>query len=252
MDTEYEASHSSSVTSLFAMFQVKGSSITAADGQLLLARVTVSCLFVNAGIDYVGTFEIKSGNIRSKTTTKCYVALCICMATKAIHLELVSNLTFEAFIAALKHFIARRGLIDHFYIDNGSNFVGANRELKAFFKSEEFLGQVHNYAAKKQFYWYFILLNSPCFGGLWEADVKSLKYHWKKIVGKALLTFEEFSTLLTQVEACLNSQLLIALSNEPNDPSYLIPGHFLIGASLTSVPEPDFTNTAMNSFSRWQ
>ena len=219
-------------------------------GQLPLARVTVARPFINAGIDYVGPFEIKSGNTRSKTTTKCYVALFICMATKAIHLELVSNLTSEAFIAALKRFIARRGLIDHLYSDNGSNFVGANRELKAFFKSEEFLQQVHNYAAKTQFHWHFIPPNSPHFGGLWEAGVKSLKYHWKRIIGKALLTFEEFSTLMTQVEACLNSRPLIALSNEPNDPSYLSPGHFLIGAPLTSLSEPDFTNTTMNSLSR--
>jgi len=58
--------------------------------------------------------------------------------------------------------------------------------------------------------------------------------------------------LLTQVEACLNSRPLITLSNEPNDPSYLSPGHFLIGAPLTSLPEPDFSNTTMNSLSRWQ
>jgi hypothetical protein len=82
--------------------------------------------------------------------------------------------------------------------------------------------------------------------------LKSLKYHWKQIVGKALLTFEEFNTLITQVEACLNSRPLIALSNEPNDPSYLSPGHFLIGAPLISLPEPDFTNSTMNSLSRWQ
>jgi hypothetical protein len=67
-----------------------------------------------------------------------------------------------------------------------------------------------------------------------------------------LLTFEEFSTLITQVEACLNSWPLIALSNEPNDPSYLSPGHFLIGAPLTTLPKPDFINTTMNSLSRWQ
>jgi hypothetical protein len=111
---------------------------------------------------------------------------------------------------------------------------------------------VHNYAAKTQFHWHFIPPNSPHFGGLWEAGVKSLKYHWKRIVGKALLTFEEFSTLITQVEACLNSRPLIALSSEPNDPSYLSPGHFLIGAPLTTLPEPDLTNTTMNSLSRWQ
>jgi len=64
---------------------------------------------------------------------------------------LVSNQTSEAFIAALKCFIARKGLTDHLYSDKGSSFVGANRELKEFFKSEEFLRQVHNYVAKTQF-----------------------------------------------------------------------------------------------------
>jgi len=76
-------------------------------GQLPLARVTLARPFINAGIDHVGPFEIKSGNTRSKTTTKCYVALFICMTTKAVHLELVSNLTSEAFIRALKRFTAR-------------------------------------------------------------------------------------------------------------------------------------------------
>jgi hypothetical protein len=56
----------------------------------------------------------------------------------------VSNLTSEAFIAALKRFIARRGLMDHLYSDNGTNFVGANSELKEFFKSDEFVMQVHD------------------------------------------------------------------------------------------------------------
>jgi hypothetical protein len=170
------------------------------------------------------------------------------MTTKAIHLELVSNLTSEAFTAALKRFIAKRGLIDNLYSDNGSNFVGTKRELKEFSKSEEFLSQVHNYAAMMQFQWYFIPPNSPHFGGLWEAGVKSLEYHWRRTAGQALLVFEEFSTLITQVEACLNSRPLVAPFNEPKDPSYLRPGHFLIGDPLTSLPEPDFTNTTMNSF----
>ena len=140
-------------------------------GQLPLARVTVACPFLNAGIDYVGPFEIKSGNTRSKTTIKCYVVFFVCMATKFIYLQFVYNLTSEAFIAALKRFIARRGLIDHLYSDNGSNYVGANRELKAFFKSQEFLGQVHNCAADTQFQWHFIPPNSPHFGELWKAGV---------------------------------------------------------------------------------
>jgi len=110
---------------------------------------------------------------------------------------------------------------------------------------------VHNYATETQFRWHFIPPNSPRFGGLWEAGVNSLKCHWKRTVGKALLTFEEFSTLSTQIEACLNSRPPIALSNEPYDPSCLSPGHFLIGAPL-NFHEPDFTNTTVNSLSRWQ
>jgi hypothetical protein len=172
------------------------------------------------------------------------------MATKAIQLELVSNLTAEAFIAALRCFIARKGLIDHLYSDNGSNFVGTCRELKAFFKSEEFLSYVHDYAAKTQFQWQFIAPNSPHFGGLWETGMKSLKYHWKRIVSMALLAFEEFNNLIMQIEACLNSRPLTALSNDSNDHTYFSPGHFLTGAPLTSLPEPDFTNVTMNSLSR--
>jgi hypothetical protein len=233
-------------------FKLKAAASQQLMGQLPMAQVTVTLPLLNTGTDYVGPFEIKSGNTGSKTTTKCYVALFICMATKAIHLELVSSLTYEAFIGTLKCFIARRGLIEHLYSDNGSNFVETNRELKTFFKPEEFLRHVHDYAAKTQFQWHFIAPNLPHFGGLYEAGVKSLKYHWKRIVSKALLTFEEFSTLITQIEACLNSCLLRALSNDPNDPSYLSPGHFLIGAQLSSLPEPDFTNATMNSLFTWQ
>jgi hypothetical protein len=143
--TKNEVSHLSSVASLLAMFQIKGSSITV-DGSFTLAQVTVIHPFVNTGADYVGPFEVNSCNTGWKTTTNCYVALFICMATKAVELELVSNLASEAFIAALKHFTDIRVFMDHLHSNNGSNFVGANRELKAFFKFEEILRHVHVYA----------------------------------------------------------------------------------------------------------
>ena len=79
----------------------------------------------------------------------------------------VSKRIIYSIIAALQRFIAITGLTDHLYSDNCSNFVGANRELKVFIKSEEFLRHVHNYAAKTQFQWHFIPPNSPHFGGLW-------------------------------------------------------------------------------------
>jgi hypothetical protein len=66
------------------------------------------------------------------------------------------------------------------------------------------------------------------------------------------MIFEKFSILIKQIEACLNSLPLIFLSSNPNPPTYLSSGHFLIGGPLNSLPEPDFTNTTIKSLSIWQ
>ncbi len=62
---------------------------------------------------------------------KTYICLFVCLAVKAVHLELVSDLTTDAFVAALRRFVARRGCPTLIWSDHGSNFVGAKRELKA-------------------------------------------------------------------------------------------------------------------------
>lgn len=79
--------------------------------------------------------------------------------------------------------------------------------------------------------------SAPHFGGKWEAAVKSTKFHLQRIIRDTVLTYEEFSTLLIQVEAVLNSRLLCALSNVPDDVNALIPAHFLVGESLIVIPE---------------
>ncbi|GFS97985.1 integrase catalytic domain-containing protein [Trichonephila clavipes] len=80
-------------------------------------------------------------------------------------------------------------------------------------------------------------------GGLWEAGIKSTKYHLKRVVGETKSTYEEFETFLTQIEACLNSRPLKPISNHPNDLSALTPGHFIIGRPLTSIPEPNYIDS---------
>ncbi|XP_035233500.1 uncharacterized protein LOC118205321, partial [Stegodyphus dumicola] len=173
----------------------------------------------------------------------------------ALHFEIVNDLTRAAFIAALKRFIARRGKPSDIFSDNGRNFVGAHRELKAILKSlfkDKCKEEIKGYLATEGINLHFNPPSTPHFGGLWEASVKSLKYHLKRVVGKTILTYKEFFTLIVQIESVLNSHPLCPISNDPNDVEALTPAHFLIGSSLIALPEPNFTEIPINRITRWQ
>ncbi|XP_011494399.1 PREDICTED: uncharacterized protein LOC105359483 [Ceratosolen solmsi marchali] len=89
-------------------------------------------------------------------------------------------------------------------------------------------------------------------GGKWEAAVKSVKHHLRRTLRETLLTFEELTTLLAQIEAILNSRPLESLSDDPEDTTALTPGHFLTGGPLTAIPEPSLKKVHMSRLSRWQ
>ena len=78
-------------------------------GQLPLERITPGLVFEKVGVDYAGPLYVKSGMVRRTTTVKAYICLFVSLSVKAVHLEIVSALTTEAFIATLRRFIARRG-----------------------------------------------------------------------------------------------------------------------------------------------
>ncbi|XP_058817876.1 uncharacterized protein LOC131681182 [Topomyia yanbarensis] len=177
------------------------------------------------------------------------------MTTKAAHLELVTNLTTEAFIGALKRFWAKRGFPQHIYCDNATNFTGADRELKRLkrqFESQQHKTAVINESSRIGIEFHFIPPRSSSFGGLWEACVKSTKEILNKVSMDVRITYEEMLTTLAQVEACLNSRPLSPMSSDPNDMQPLTPGHFLIGGPLEAIPEPDLQHIPCNRLSRWQ
>ncbi|XP_068987608.1 uncharacterized protein [Bombus flavifrons] len=224
-------------------------------GDLPAARITESRPFTNVGIDYCGPFYIKERKDRNRRKIKTYVAIFVCLAVKAVHIELVSDLTSEAFIAALRRFIARRGFCATIYSDNGTNFVGANNELRELrnpLQADDHKVKVQSFLADRRIEWRFIPPNSSHFGGLWEAAVKSFKRHLRRVAGNELLTFENFNKLIIEIESILNSRPLTPISSDPNDLLVLTPGHFLIGDSLTSIRERDFRDTPTNRLSSWQ
>lgn len=94
--------------------------------------------------------------------------------------------------------------------------------------------------------------NAPHFGGLWEAAIKSAKYHMKRITGDSALNYDEMSTILAEIEGILNSRPISQLSNDPNDIHTLIPDHFLIGDSLNSYAHPHISLLRINRLTRWQ
>jgi len=203
-------------------------------------RVRPSRPFSKVGVDYAGPFLIKEGRRKQARSIKCYIALFVCMATEAVHIEFVSDMSAEAFIAALHRFVSRRGLPSDIYSDCGTNFQGANREIQHLL-SEPAAQSLYVGAVSCQCH-----LNPPTtphFGGLWEAAVKSCKHNMKRVIGLQKLTSEEMTTLVSHIEAILNSRPITPQSSDPNDLRPLTPGHFLVGHprtrfDITSVQPP--------------
>ncbi|XP_061719632.1 uncharacterized protein LOC133526844 isoform X2 [Cydia pomonella] len=235
-------------------FRLKATAAAQLMGSLPAARVTASRVFQRVGLDFAGPVSVKNSRIRKPVIGKGYIALFVCFTTKAIHLELCSDLTTECFLACFKRFIARRNLPSEVYCDNASTFKGARNKLAELYRmhaSQTHKQTVTSFAAQKGIQFHFIPSYSPVFGGIWESGVKSAKHHLKRVVGKSLLTYEQLNSVLVEIEGVLNARPITAVSNDPEDFSYLSPGHFLTGAPLNTYPEQDVSNKPTNLLRFW-
>lgn len=212
-------------------------------GDLPASRVNQVKPFSVVGVDYAGPFRIKLGNHRGAKLGKAYLCLFVCFTTKAVHLEVASDMSTEAYIAALRRFIGRRGRVNTIQSDNGTNFVGACNKLNTYMQQA---------CERDQITFRFNPPSSPHFGGVWEIQVKAVKSHLYRIIGDQTLTFEELNTVFIQIEAMLNSRPLCPLSSDPNDVNVLTPGHFLTLEPLTAIPDRNLTDTKLNRLGRWQ
>lgn len=133
-------------------------------------RVIVSRPFYHCGVDYAGPLFLRDGKRRNARISKAYVSIFVCFATKAVHIELVSDLTSSTFIEALKRFAERRGKPACIYSDNRTTFVGAQGQLKQFLKflqNDETQSEIKHFLRDQKTSWIFIPPNAPHMWGVY-------------------------------------------------------------------------------------
>jgi len=216
------------------------------------SRVLPTRAFDTSAVDFAGPFFVKVHNLRKVQPIKVYLCLFICMATKAIHLEVVTDLTADAFVASLTRFISRRGDVKHLFSDNATNFVGAARQLRKTIENLLQQEPTQKYLTEHEISFHFIPPRAPHFGGLWERAVQSAKYYMRRVIGEQVLTLEEFLTLMCRIEAMLNSRPITPMSSDPCELEALTPGHFLTLGPPVAPSETDLSDVPINRLKRWQ
>jgi hypothetical protein len=209
-------------------------------GQLPSARVLPTFANERVSVDYAGPFTLKIGSVRKPTYRKAYVAVLVCLVTKSCHIELVSDLSAEAFLATLRRFVSQRGKPTQIWSDNATCFRRTDKDLRELYRllqRPDITESVMNFCSSQGIQWKFSPPIGPHHGSVLENGVKSCKRHLKRIVGETKLNFEEMTTTLCQIEACLNSRPLIPSldTNDDDGISPLTPGHFLIGRPLEAL-----------------
>ena len=212
----------------------------------------VAKAFTYTACDYAGPIAYVPIRRRGVHSLKAYICLFTCLTTRAVHIEIATDLSTGSFLAALKRFLARRGPVQHMYSDRGTNFQGAKSYLRDLynFLNKEYRPRFEEELSENRIEWTMICPNSPHFGGSWESMIKVIKTHLFKVIGHQLLSYEELNTVLVQIECLLNSRPLTVLSPDPAEPLSLTPSHFLHTAPLCSLPAPEVTSGNLSLLQR--
>ena len=206
--------------------------------------------FTHVGVDYFGPIEVKRG----RGTVKRYGVLFTCLTSRAVHLEIAYSLDTDSCVNAIRRFIARRGQVKLIRSDNGSNLVGAARELKEGISSwneEKFHKALH----QQQITWQFNPPGGSHFGGVWERLIRSVRKILFSLLHEQMswrLDDELLQTVFCEVEAILNSRPITMMSSDMNDLEVLTPNHLLLLQSGSSLPCGIFNSDDNYARRRWR
>ena len=185
--------------------------------------------FQSVGVDCFGPFQVKRGRSQEKR----YGCLFTCMTTRAIHIEKLSTLDADSFINALVRFCARRGKPETIRSDNGTNFVGGQRELNQAIKSWNEANKTKKHLLLNHITWEFNPPSASHMGGIWERQIRTARKVMNAILRNQVLDDERLDTVFCEVEQVVNSRPLTPVPDDPKDASALTPNHLLL---LRDIP----------------
>ena len=162
--------------------------------------------FTVTGIDFTGALYVQMNGVESKV----YICLFTCATTRAVHLEIVTDLTAETFLLALRRFASRKSLPQIIVSDNGSTYLSAAEELKELLSSKNLMESLNRQGVE----WKFIPKRAPWYGGWWERLIGLTKIALKKTLGRTHVSLIVLETLVVEIEAVLNDRPLTYVSSE--------------------------------------
>ena len=192
-------------------------------------RVTESPPFTITGVDFTGALYVKGS---TNEETKVYICLFTCAVTRAVHLEVVSDLTVDTFLLAFRRFVGRKSLPKQMISDNASTYLSAAEELRKMFESDTLKEALES----QNISWTFIPKRAPWYGGFWERIIGLTKQAVKKTLGRAFITQNQLETVIVEIEAMLNNRPLTYVSSDLSDPEPLTPSDILYGRRIQSIP----------------
>ena len=203
--------------------------------------------FTSVGVDCFGPFFVKNG----RSNAKRYGVLFTCLTIRAVHIEVVSSLDTDSFLNALRRFVARRGQPEEIRSDNGTNFVGANHELRKAIKAWN-QDKINEFLVQRNVRWTFNPPKASHHGGAWERCIRTVRKVLNALTNEQVLDDERLTTLMCEVEAIVNNRPITKVSDDPKDLEALTPNHLLLLRKGLECPPAVFSSNDLYLRRKWR